>query len=215
VVAQKFVSFCSEDLGGFYLDILKDRLYTAGTQSLPRRSAQSSLWHITQSLLKLMAPILSFTAEEAWADVGNKPDDSVLLHQWHQFPATQDALLGKWALIRDFRARVTKQLEEVRAAGGIGSSLQAELDLYVFGGNYETLASLGDDLRFVLISSRATLHRATSEEYDKIVVTPSAHQKCERCWHYRADVGTDAAHPHICGRCVRNLYGDGEPRSHA
>jgi len=215
VVAQKFVSFCSEDLGGFYLDILKDRLYTAGAQSRPRRAAQSALWQITQSLLKLMAPILSFTAEEAWADVSGQQDDSVLLHQWHQFPATQDALLGKWEQIREFRARVTKQLEEVRAAGGIGSSLQAELDVYTFGDNYDTLASLSDDLRFVLITSRATLHRAVSEADAKIVVTPSTHTKCERCWHYRADVGVHADHPHICGRCVSNLYADGEPRAHA
>ena len=216
VVAQKFVSFCSEDLGGFYLDILKDRLYTAGAQSLPRRSAQSALWHITQSLLKLMAPVLSFTAEEAWADASGRSDDSVLLHLWHEFPATQDAaLLPKWEKIREFRARVTKQLEEVRAAGGIGSSLQAELDVYASGDNYETLTSLGDDLRFVLITSRATLQRTASEADDKIVVIPSVHQKCERCWHYRADIGADPAHPHICGRCVSNLYGDGEPRSHA
>jgi isoleucyl-tRNA synthetase len=216
VVAQKFVSFCSEDLGGFYLDILKDRLYTAGAQSLSRHSAQSALWHITQSLLKLMAPILSFTAEEAWADVSGRSDDSVLLHQWHQFPPTQEAdLLPKWKKIRDFRARVTKQLEEVRAAGGIGSSLQAELDVYAFGSEYDALVSLGDDLRFVLITSRASLHHAASEADEQIVVTPSVQQKCERCWHYRADVGTHADHLHICGRCVSNLYGDGEPRAHA
>ncbi len=215
VVAQRFVGFCSEDLGGFYLDILKDRLYTSGGDSSPRRAAQSALWHITQCLLKLMAPILSFTAEEAWADVGGNPDDSVLLHLWHEFPATEEALLAKWVRIREFRARVTKQLEEVRAAGGIGSSLQAELDVHVAGDLYDTLAALGDDLRFVLITSRATLHRAASEAEEKIMVTPSSHQKCERCWHYRGDVGADAAHPHICGRCVSNLYGDGESRSHA
>ncbi len=215
VVAQKFVGFCSEDLGGFYLDILKDRLYTSGGDSQSRRAAQSALWHVTQSLLKLMAPILSFTAEEAWMDVGGQPEDSVFLHQWHQFPATQDELLAKWGRIREFRARVTKQLEEVRAAGGIGSSLQAELDVYVSGDQYDILASLGDDLRFVLITSRATLHRVMSEADEKIVVTPSTHQKCERCWHYRADVGADAAHPQICGRCTCNLHGDGEPRSHA
>jgi isoleucyl-tRNA synthetase len=213
VVAQKFVGFCSEDLGGFYLDILKDRLYTSGGDSKARRAAQSALWHITQSLLKLMAPILSFTAEEAWLDVGGDVDDSILLHQWHAFPATDEKLLESWAQVREFRARVTKQLEEVRAAGGIGSSLQAELDIYVSGALYDTLATLGDDLRFVLITSRATLHRIDVDE--KIVVTPSAHRKCERCWHYRADVGADAAYPHICGRCVSNLYGVGEPRSHA
>ena len=215
LVAQKFVGFCSEDLGGFYLDILKDRLYTAGSDSRARRAAQSALWHITQSLLKLMAPILSFTAEEAWADVAGTQDDSVFLHLWHDFPAADDALLDKWEKIREFRVRVLKQLEEVRAAGGIGSSLQAELDIHANGEAHDALATLDDDLRFALITSRATLHRAASEADEKIVVTPSAHQKCERCWHYRADVGADAAHPHICGRCVSNLYGDGEPREHA
>jgi len=216
LVAQKFVGFCSEDLGGFYLDILKDRLYTTGARSSSRRAAQSALWHITQSLLKLMAPILSFTAEEAMGDLTGNRDDSVLLHLWHSFPVARDtALHAKWQRIRDFRARVTKQLEEVRAAGNIGSSLQAELDVHASGELYDTLASLNDDLRFVLITSRATLHRAASEADEKIVVTPSAHQKCERCWHYRADVGADAAHAPICGRCVSNLHGAGEPRKHA
>jgi isoleucyl-tRNA synthetase len=215
LVAQKFVGFCSEDLGGFYLDILKDRLYTAGSDSLARRAAQSALWHITQSLLKLMAPILSFTAEEAWADVGGGTDDSVFFHLWHDFPAVGADIAAKWETIREFRARVLKQLEEVRAAGGIGSSLQAELDIHASGESYDALATLGDDLRFVLITSRATLHPASGEAGEKIVVTPSAQKKCERCWHYRADVGAAADHPHICGRCVSNLYRDGEPRSHA
>ncbi len=162
-----------------------------------------------------MAPILSFTAEEAWADVGGETEDSVFLHLWHEFPAADADLVAKWEMIREFRARVLKQLEEVRAAGGIGSSLQAELDVHASGNLYDALATLDDDLRFALITSRATLHRAASAEEEKIVVTPSLHQKCERCWHYRADVGAAAEHPHICGRCVSNLYGDGEPREHA
>ena len=215
VVAQKFVGFCSEDLRGFYLDILKDRLYTSRGDSGARRAAQSALWHITQSLLKLMAPILSFTAEEAWLDIGGNAEDSILLHQWHEFPVTETTLLDKWMQIREFRARVTKQLEAVRAAGGIGSSLQAELDVHVAGALHDTLVTLGDDLRFVLITSRATLHRVANEADEQIVVTPSAQQKCERCWHYRADVGTHAAHPQICGRCACNLHGEGETRSHA
>ena len=211
-VTQKFVGFCSEDLGGFYLDILKDRLYTAGGNSAARRSAQSALWHVTQSLLKLMAPVLSFTAEEAWADLGGEAADSIFLERWHDFPQTDDALLRKWGLIREFRGHVTRELEAVRAAGGIGSSLQAELDVYADGDLHDALASLGDDLRFVFITSRADVHRAAER---RIVVTPSAHRKCERCWHYRADVGADPAHPQICGRCVSNLHGAGESRSHA
>jgi isoleucyl-tRNA synthetase len=216
LIAQKIVSFCSEDLGGFYLDILKDRLYTSGGESRPRRAAQSALWHITQSLLRLMAPILSFTTEEARGYLTGKEQDSLFLHQWHVFPASQDVvLMDKWEKIREFRARVAKQLEEVRAAGGIGSSLQAELDIHVYGDLYDVLATLDNDLRLVLITSRATLHRAVSAEDEKILVTTSPHQKCERCWHYREDVGADKQHASICGRCVSNLYGDGEPREYA
>ncbi len=216
LISQKIVSFCSEDLGGFYLDILKDRLYTAGGNSRSRRAAQSALWHITHSLLKLMAPILSFTTEEARIFLTGEEDGCLLLQQWHEFPGGgEDSLLQKWASIREFRARVLKQIEEVRATGSIGSSLQAEIDLHVSGELHDTLASLGDDLRFVMITSRATLHRADGETDEKIVVSQSTHQKCDRCWHYRADVGADAAHAPICGRCVSNLYGDGEPREHA
>ncbi|MDR2219930.1 MAG: isoleucine--tRNA ligase [Methylobacillus sp.] len=215
VVAQRLVGFCSEDLGGFYLDILKDRLYTAGSTALSRRSAQSALWHITQSLLKLMAPILSFTAEEAWADASHDTEDSVLFHVWHEFPPVDAALTAKWETIRAFRARALKQLEEARAAGEIGSSLQAEVDVHASGATHDALATLNDDLRFVLITSRATLHRVTNESEEKITVMSSKHVKCERCWHYRADVGADPTHPQICGRCVSNLHGSGEARSHA
>ncbi|MDZ7654383.1 MAG: isoleucine--tRNA ligase [Sulfurimicrobium sp.] len=214
LVAQKLTSFCSEDLGGFYLDILKDRLYTAGTDSPARRSAQNALYHLTHSLLRLLAPILSFTAEEAWAAMTGKADDSVFLHTWHDFPAVAEGpqLLEKWAAIRELRARVTKELETVRVSGAIGSSLQAEVEIQVGGELFEWLQTLGDDLRFVLITSQADL-QAGSEE--KITVSASTQQKCERCWHYRADVGAHAEHPTLCGRCVSNLFGAGEARSHA
>ncbi len=229
LVAQKLTSFCSEDLGGFYLDILKDRLYTAGTDSPARRSAQNALYHLTHSLLRLLAPILSFTAEEAWAAMTGKADDSVFLHTWHDFPAVAEGpqLLEKWAAIRELRARVTKELETVRVSGAIGSSLQAEVEIQVGGELFEWLQTLGDDLRFVLITSQAKLVgrasarnvglkpdlQAGSEE--KITVSASTQQKCERCWHYRADVGAHAEHPTLCGRCVSNLFGAGEARSHA
>src|SRR5690606_26046541 len=154
-------TFCSEDLGAFYLDILKDRLYTTAPDSTARRSAQTALWHITQALLKLMAPILSFTAEEAWALV-RKDSPSIFTEVFHVLPAPADAqeLLQKWNRIRELRGDVTKKLEEVRAAGGIGSSLQAEVDIYAPAPDYALLASLGQDLRFVLIVSRADVHAA-------------------------------------------------------
>ncbi len=215
LVAQKLQTFCSEDLGGFYLDILKDRLYTAGENSKARRSAQNALYHITHSLARLIAPILSFTGEEVWETLSGKQDVSVFEQQWHELPKDAAASLSaKWALIRGVRGWITKQLEEIRSAGRIGSSLQAEVDIYAAGETYEALASLGDELRLVLIVSRATLGRATSGA-DEAGVAASSHQKCERCWHYRADVGSDSGHPALCGRCVSNLFGDGEVRHYA
>ncbi|HKO87688.1 MAG TPA: isoleucine--tRNA ligase [Burkholderiales bacterium] len=213
-VVQKLQSFCSEDLGAFYLDILKDRLYTTATDSPARRSAQNALYHITQSLLRLMAPILSFTAEEAWSLITAKPEDSVFFQTWHDFPAVPDsaALMSRWSVLRQVRAEVQKDMEQLRAAGSIGSSLQADVEIHASGDRYTALSSIGDDLRFVFISSRATLVKASTE---KIIVMPSTSQKCERCWHYREDVGADDTHPSICGRCVSNLYGSGEPRNHA
>jgi isoleucyl-tRNA synthetase len=212
LVVQKLQTFCSEDLGGFYLDILKDRLYTAGRDSKARRSAQSALHHITNGLLRLMAPVLSFTADEAWPIFARKPGDSVLLHTWYRFPEAGADLLARWEGIRAIRSEVLKELETVRAAGGIGSSLQAEVDLDADAERFDLLESLEDDLRFVLITSQASLRRGAAW---KITVTPSTHSKCERCWHYRKDVGSDAAHPEICGRCTANLYGAGETRTHA
>jgi len=209
---QKLQAFCSEDLGGFYLDILKDRLYTAGRDSMPRRAAQNALHHITQSLLRLMAPVLSFTADEAWAILTRTPGDSVLLRTWYEFPDCGTELLGRWDRVRAIRAEVQKELEAVRVAGKIGSSLQAEVLIHADGERYEVLNSLADDLRFVLITSQAGVLRSAEE---RIVVNASAQRKCERCWHYRADVGHDAAHPDICSRCTANLFGAGEPRIHA
>ncbi|MEO6975729.1 MAG: isoleucine--tRNA ligase [Gallionella sp.] len=221
LVAQKLQTFCSEDLGGFYLDILKDRLYTAGANSPARRSAQNALYHITHSLVRLMAPIMSFTAEEAWEVLNGKEDESVFLGEWHALPKIPvDSELGSyffwdWQLIRQWRARINKQLEDQRAAGLIGSALQAEIDIYLVEDKYNKFERLGDDLRFVTITSRATVHRVRTEAEERIEVTPSKHAKCERCWHYRADVGADAQHPTLCGRCVSNLYGSGEVRRYA
>ncbi len=210
-VVQALQGFCSEDLGGFYLDILKDRLYTAAVDSPARRSAQSALWHITQTFAKLMAPILAFTADEVWQTLGGN-GDSIMLQTWQPLPAPADEarLLDKWNKIRIYRAEVTRALEELRVAGKIGSSLQAAVTIHADGEKYDILASLGDDLRFVLISSQAAVVRSGE---DKLECTALEFAKCERCWHVRADVGADPAHPEICGRCVANLYGEGEPRA--
>lgn len=215
LAVQKFVSFCSEDLGGFYLDILKDRLYTAGETSHARRAAQSALYHITHCMMRLMAPILSFTANEIWQALNLDAEKTVFEDVWYELPKhhMSEAGIQVWEEILDVRALVNKAIEEKRSAGLVGSSLQSEIDIYAEGELYKALHHLQDDLRFVLITSRATLHE--HEGALKIEVTPSAHAKCERCWHYRADIGADELHPQICGRCVRNLFGTGENRSHA
>ena len=214
LVVQRLSTYCSEDLGGFYLDVLKDRLYTTAKDSRARRSAQTALALIRDALLKLMAPILSFTAEEAWRIL--RPNEVTVFTQvWKgSLPSLpqEPELIAKWEKILAVRAEVLKALEVERAAGKIGSSLQAEVAIAAPAESYEALASLGDDLRFVTITSAATLSRSDALA---IAVTPSPHAKCERCWHWRADVGRDAAHPTLCGRCVANLFGNGESRTHA
>jgi len=217
LVAQKLQSFCSEDLGAFYLDILKDRLYTCGADSRARRSAQTALHHITHALVRLMAPILSFTAEELWAVLAGNDGDSVFFQTWQALPevAQAEALLAKWDRLRELRNPVRRQIEALRSAGKVGSSLQAEVDLHVNGADYELLSSLGNDLKFVLLTSAARVHRAGREGGEHVAVAPSAHAKCERCWHYRTDVGADQSHPALCGRCVSNLHGVGESRPYA
>jgi isoleucyl-tRNA synthetase len=215
-VVQAIQNFCSEDLGAFYLDVLKDRLYTAGAHSPARRSAQTALYHILQALTRLMAPMLCFTAEEIWRLLSG-PDDSVMLQTWYDLPELPDGseLLRNWQQIRAARGEVQKVLEELRVAGKIGSSLQAEVEVRASGGKYDVLAALDEDLRFVLICSKATLVKAADEAAEEVIAIPSRHAKCARCWHYREDVGAQAQHPEICGRCVSNLFGAGEARAHA
>jgi len=213
-VAQALQSFCSEELGAFYLDILKDRLYTTGANAKPRRAAQSALWHIVQTLIRLMAPVLSFTAEEIWQVLTRDENDSVMLTTWHALPEQADeaALMTRWQQIREARAEVSKVLEELRVAGAIGSSLQAEVDIRASGAKYRLLASLGNDLRLVLICSKATVAEVDDAAAERIAAAPSPHAKCPRCWHWREDIGVNAAHPELCGRCDANLHGAGEPR---
>ena len=209
-VVAKLQVFCSEDLGAFYLDILKDRLYTTAPHSHARRSAQTALWHITHAMLRWMAPFLSFTAEEAWKVVAPGPSVSIFTETFKDTTGWgDDALLARWSRIREIRDAVNKQIEAVRTTGGVGSSLQAEVAITGVARDLALLNSLGDDLKFVTITSRASV--APGDEL-AVTVTPSAARKCERCWHYRDDVGHDAAHPTICGRCTGNLFGAGETR---
>ncbi|MBB2777911.1 UNVERIFIED_ORG: isoleucyl-tRNA synthetase [Comamonas terrigena] len=209
-VVAKIQLFCSEDLGGFYLDVLKDRLYTSAPKSLARRSAQTALHQITHALLRWMAPFLSFTAEEAWKIVGHS--ESIFLEKFTDLPAGDAALLAKWQRLREIRDVVNKDIEDVRTTGAVGASLQAEVTLTAEPEDLALLQSLGDDLKFVFITSAA---QAVAGEALTTSVQASEHAKCERCWHYRDDVGVNPEHPTLCGRCDSNLHGAGEARSKA
>ncbi len=206
-VVSKLQVYCSEDLGAFYLDVLKDRLYTTAPKSLARRSAQTALHRITHAMLRWMAPFLSFTAEEAWSSFGRS--ESIFLETFSELGASDDALLKRWARIREIRDAVNKDIEHLRAAGQVGSSLQAQIVLHLPPQDFALIDSLGEDARFVFITSQL---QCVLGEQLRIEVTPSTATKCERCWHYRDDVGHDSHHPTLCGRCTLNLYGAGEAR---
>jgi isoleucyl-tRNA synthetase len=213
-VVAKLQVYCSEDLGAFYLDVLKDRLYTTAPKSLARRSAQTALWNITHAMLRWMAPFLSFTAEEAWKIFGHS--ESIFFETYAEIGGPDAALLEKWTRIRAAREMINKEIESLREAGKVGSSLQANVELSVpmatHGELWSALASLEDDLKFVLITSAASV---VAGDAMAVKVTPSQAVKCERCWHWRNDVGVDPAHPTICGRCTSNLFGPGEARNFA
>ena len=213
---SKLATFCSEDLGGFYLDVLKDRLYTMKPDSRERRAAQTVLHHIAHGLLRLVAPYLSFTAEEAYK-VLQPGRETIFTELYHVYPQVPNAgeVLDTWTLIRSARADVSKALEEARTANLIGSSLQAEVVVKASGARFNALQTLGNDLSFVLITSAAELVQVAGEAEEGVEVVASKYLKCERCWHYCDDVGASAEHPGLCGRCITNLFGNGETRSAA
>ncbi|MEO8281618.1 MAG: isoleucine--tRNA ligase [Ideonella sp.] len=211
-VVSKLQIYCSEDLGAFYLDVLKDRLYTTAADSAARRSAQTALWHISNAMLRWMAPFLSFTAEEAWPIFAPGKSESIFTQTYVDVSGWHDAgMLAKWQRIHEVRDLVNKEIESVRSAGAVGSSLQATVQIAAEPADHALLASLGDALKFVMITSQAEL--LPSAAGLEVKVTPSTATKCERCWHYRGDVGADLAHPTICGRCISNLFGAGEQRT--
>jgi isoleucyl-tRNA synthetase len=218
-VVAKVQVFCSEDLGAFYLDILKDRLYTTAPASRARRSAQTALWRIAHAMLRWLAPILSFTAEEAWQVIDGRKSPSIFVETYSDVRGwTNAALVARWERIAAVRAEANRRIEALRADGKLGSSLQAEVTVKAAPAMRELLASLGDDLRFVLIVSAARVEPlAAAADADEFFVAAnvSSAAKCERCWHYRSDVGSDPAHASICARCTANLFGSGEPRAHA
>jgi isoleucyl-tRNA synthetase len=208
LVYHQLVQYAAADLSSFYLDVLKDRLYTTAPRSLARRSAQTALWQITHAMLRWMAPFLSFTAEEAWA-VFDGAGGSIFTQTYWRFDRPDEPLLKKWSRIREIREAANKAIEDLRTQGQVGSSLQATLAIRAPASDHALLASLGDALKFVFITSAASLAEGDALQ---IEVRPSTAAKCDRCWHYRDDVGADTAHPTICGRCASNLFGAGEAR---
>ena len=222
-IYHKLHNFCSLDLGSFYLDIIKDRQYTTQPDSLARRSAQTALYHIIEAVVRWIAPILSFTAHEIWQALPGEHGESVFLADWYQglAPLTgESGVLSRdyWDQVMAVKVAVNKEIEEARNRKEVGSGLSAEVDLYVAPALKQQLAVLGDELRFVLITSAARLHDESEEGQGtdvaglRVKITPSAYTKCVRCWHYRADVGSHPEHPEACARCVENVAGAGEQR---
>ena len=215
-VYQDLHNFCVVEMGGFYLDIIKDRLYTTGADSHPRRSAQTAMYHIAEAMTRWLAPIMCFTAEEIWAEMPGERADSVMLSEFYELPSIGE-LKVKWSDLQHVRTQVDKQLEAARNDNKIGSPLEAGVVVKVNGRLKEELEKLGDELRFVFITSEARVEEGEGmvDGEIPIEVIPSAHEKCIRCWHRREDVGSIAGHPEICGRCVDNVDGPGETRQFA
>jgi isoleucyl-tRNA synthetase len=233
-IYQLVHNFCTVDMGSFYLDIIKDRQYTTRADSIPRRSAQTAMYHVVEALVRWFAPVMSFTAEEIWQHIPGKRAASVFLSMWHELPPVScaDSEVGRdmdadyWERVITVREAVSKELEKLRISGGIGSSLDAEVDLYADAQTAGLLRALEDELRFVLITSYARVHDDADRPADAVTadvpglqlglqVVPSKHPKCVRCWHHREDVGSDPDHPELCGRCVENVEGEGEQRRYA
>ncbi|MDH5651164.1 MAG: isoleucine--tRNA ligase [Gammaproteobacteria bacterium] len=230
-IYQKVHNFCAVDMGSFYLDITKDRQYTTQKDSHARRSTQTAMYHIIEAIVRWLAPILSFTAEETWNFIPGQRNESVFLNGWYQLPVVSldgELAMQDWARIIEARDAINKELEQLRVAGGIGSGLAADVTLYCGREIHDLLAKLGDELRFVLITSTATIQPvsdappAEAQHYTLrngdemwVAVSPSAHTKCVRCWHHREDIGVNSEHPELCGRCVENVVGSGEQRRFA
>jgi isoleucyl-tRNA synthetase len=224
LIYQELHSFCSVQLGAFYLDVLKDRMYTLKADSLARRSGQSAMFHVAEAMVRWMAPILSFTADEIWAFLPGRETQSPLFHTWYDglaaLPADTRIDAARWTRLLALRDAVNLALEPLRRDKRIGSGLDAEIDLHVADVAASGLADIGEDLRFLcLVSSvRLTTDLAPAEAIAiengaaRLAVRVSGAAKCARCWHHRADVGSHAAHPELCGRCVDNVDGAGEIR---
>jgi isoleucyl-tRNA synthetase len=216
---KAILNFCTNDLGGFYLDIIKDRQYTTQSDSLARRSAQSALFHISHAMVRWLAPILTFTAEEIWQFLPGASNESIFLQTWYE---GLEAKFNNHSIdvSRDINAHLRKELEEMRRAKTIGSSLDAEVDIYCEDENYQALLELKDELRFLFITSDAKVHQLKDKPANAInidnslaiLVRKSEYEKCVRCWHHRPEIGQNKLHKDLCSRCIENVTGDGETR---
>ena len=216
---KAILNFCTNDLGGFYLDIIKDRQYTTQSDSLARRSAQSALFHISHAMVRWLAPILTFTAEEIWQFLPGASNESIFLQTWYE---GLEAKFNNHSIdvSRDINAHLRKELEEMRRAKTIGSSLDAEVDIYCEDENYQALLELKDELRFLFITSDAKVHQLKDKPANAInidnslaiLVRKSEYEKCVRCWHHRPEIGQNKLHKELCSRCIENVTGDGETR---
>ena len=209
-IYQKVHNFCVVDLGGIYLDVIKDRTYTMPTESAGRRSAQTAMYHIAEAMVRWLAPILSFTAEEMWRFLPGPRAESVFLTTWYSLPDVPPDGID-WDKLLELRAGVLKKLEEKRVKGEIGAPLEAEVDVQVPRAAFDKLNALGKELRFFFITSEARLNAVDAAE-PVIFVHATDAAKCVRCWHRRPEVGSIAAHPELCERCVTNVTTTGEKR---
>ena len=227
LIYQKVHNFCVVELGSFWLDILKDRLYTMPAKSDARHSAQTAMYHIAEAMVRWLAPILSFTAEEIWKYLPGERDPSVFFSTWWKLPAVAKESSIDWNAVIALKTDVARELERLRAAGELGAPLEAAVDVYLDEAQHRRMAGVGDELRFVLITSQARIRPAAERPASAVAAESVAKEgawisvsvldapKCARCWHRRADVGQDPKHPEICARCVTNLDGAGETRRYA
>jgi isoleucyl-tRNA synthetase len=224
-IFQKVHHFCAMDLGSFYVDIVKDRQYTAKADGLARRSTQTAMYHVVEALSRWLAPIISYTADEIWQYIPGDRKESIFLETWYTqlFELDAESTMDRayWEKIMRVRTAVSKEVEQLRAKGDIGSSLNAEVELYCNEEYFSLLNQLSSELHFIFITSAASIAEAqfcpddaiqTEIDGIKLKVTVSEHEKCVRCWHQRYDVGENKEHPELCGRCVENIEGDGETR---
>jgi isoleucyl-tRNA synthetase len=223
-VYQKVHNFCAFEMSAFYLDIIKDRLYTAQTDSRIRRSAQTAMYHVMEEMVRWVAPILSFTSEEIWKLMPGEREESVFMDIWYEGPDPSQNVVHDadfWARAIGLVKCVKEAIEPRRASKEIRGSLDAEVSVQPLNdGARALLEEFGDELRFLLIVSEAEIAGpdavAPADAYEspdfKVWVRRSEAEKCVRCWHRREDVGSRPDHPELCGRCVENVDGQGEVR---